>query len=112
MFDPNEQQLSIRVGVARLNGPKTTNFTIFKVHVHFLKFNFNVFFTIFKHLFMMYIEHISNVFSCKSGINTWVHSPFEKQNGVFKFLKTKNNNFGFVFILHYYSCNGLLYANR
>ncbi len=28
------------------------------------------------------------------------------------FLKTIKDNFGFLFILHYYSCNELLYANR
>jgi hypothetical protein len=28
------------------------------------------------------------------------------------FLMTIKDNFGFSFILHYYSCSGLLYANR
>jgi hypothetical protein len=39
-----------------------------------------------------------------------VHSQLGYQKGVFKFLKTVKDNFGFLFfIIHYYCCNGLMY---
>jgi hypothetical protein len=34
------------------------------------------------------------------------------KNECLSFLKITKDNFGFLFILHYYSCSGLLYANR
>ncbi len=44
--------------------------------------------------------------------NNRVHSRLGYQKGVFKIFKTTKDNFEFLFILHYYSCNGLLCANR
>jgi hypothetical protein len=41
-----------------------------------------------------------------------VHSQLGYQKGMCEFLRITKDNFGFLFILHYYSCNGVLYVNK
>jgi hypothetical protein len=41
-----------------------------------------------------------------------VHSQLGYQKRMCKFLRITKDNFGFLFILHYYSCNGVLYVNK
>jgi hypothetical protein len=40
-----------------------------------------------------------------------IHDRGTKKESI-TFLKLQKDNFGFLFILHYYSYNGLLYANK
>jgi hypothetical protein len=44
------------------------------------------------------------------GVPGSIHNWGTKK-GMSNFLRTIEDNFEFLFILHYYSCNGLLYAN-
>ncbi len=46
------------------------------------------------------------------GFRRRVHSWLGYQKGVSNWDWTTKDNFGFCFILHYYKCSGLLYANR
>jgi hypothetical protein len=41
-----------------------------------------------------------------------IHTQLRYQKGMTYFLKIVKDNFEFLFILHYYSCSGLLYVNR
>jgi hypothetical protein len=44
-------------------------------------------------------------------ITSWVYSQLGYQKGMTRIWRTIKDKFGFLFILHYYSCNELLYAN-
>jgi hypothetical protein len=66
------------------------------------------------HLYVVQIKpknYINTPWQQENGLDL-VHSQLKYQKGMFKFLKTRKDKFGFLFILHYYSCNGFFYANR
>jgi hypothetical protein len=61
--------------------------------------------------FSSFLKIIYEFFQASTSI-VKVHSQMGYQKKVSNWKRIAKDNFGFLFILHYCNCNGLLYANR